>query len=329
MEKALSLFPVVEYWAHFQGIEHQINIISLIALGVVVGIMTGFFGIGGRFLMTPLLNILFNVPYNVAVGSEICQMVGTSSMNIMKLRKMGNVDYKLAALLLGGAIIGVELGAHILEGLKMAGNITLMGKSIGLMFLVLSPVYAGVLLWIGAIIYRESKVAFKGELEMGDMTALQFNMTAKLQTLQIPPMISLPVSGIETISLWVVVSVGFVTGLLVGFLGVGFSFIGMPALIYVLGCPMVVAMSTDLFESLLAMIYGTLSHSLKGNIDLVLVILLLITTTLGVQIGTVLARRFTGPRLRQVFTLVSFLVVLLSVLKIINQFGLTNFPSPF
>src|SRR4030043_760796 len=148
MEKAPPLFPVVEYWARFQGIDYQINNISLIALGLVVGIMTGFFGIGGRFLMTPLLNILFNVPYNVAVGSEICQMVGTSSMNIMKLRKMGNVDYKLAVILLGGAIIGVELGAHILEVLKMAGNITLMGQYIGLMFLILSPAYTGLFLWL-------------------------------------------------------------------------------------------------------------------------------------------------------------------------------------
>ena len=326
MEKALPLFPVVEYWARFQGIDYQINNISLIALGLVVGIMTGFFGIGGRFLMTPLLNIFFNVPYNVAVGSEICQMVGTSSMNIMKLRKMGNVDYKLAVILLGGAIIGVELGAHILEVLKMAGNITLMGQSIGLMFLILSTVYAGLFLWLGAIIYRESKVAFKGNLEIGDMTALQFNMTARLQTIRIRPMISLPVSGIETISLWVVVGVGFVTGLLVGFLGVGFSFIAMPALIYVLGCPMVVAMSTDLFQGLLAMGYGTFSHSLKGNIDLMLVTVLLITTTLGMQMGTALARRFTGPRMRQGFALVSFLIVLLSAFKIVNQLGLTPFP---
>src|SRR4030042_1591503 len=164
MEKALPLFPVVEALARFQGIDYQINNISLIALGLVVGIMTGFFGIGGRFLMTPLLNIFFNVPYNVAVGSEICQMVGTSSMNIMKLRKMGNVDYKLAVILLGGAIIGVELGAHILEVLKMAGNITLMGQSIGLMFLILSTVSAGCVLWFWARVLFPPVWSVSGEL---------------------------------------------------------------------------------------------------------------------------------------------------------------------
>jgi len=208
----------------------------------------------------------------------------------------------------------------------MAGNVSLMGRPIGLMFLILSTVYAALFLWLGSIIYRESKVAFRGDLEISDVTALQFNMTARLQTIRIPPMISFPVSGIATISLWVVVGVGFVTGLLVGFLGVGFSFIGMPALIYVLGCPMVVAMSTDLFQGLLAMGYGTFSHSLKGNIDLMLVTVLLLTTTLGMRMGIALARRFTGPRMRQVFVLVSFLIVLLSAFKIIAQLGLSPFP---
>jgi uncharacterized membrane protein YfcA len=316
----------LEYWAQFPGGAYHVNIIELISLGFTVGIMTGFWGMGGRFVMTPLLNVFFNIPYNVAVGSDICQMVGTSSMNMVKFKIMGTVDYKLACWMIMGAIGGVECGAQMLEFLKSANDLILMGKPLKILFLVLSAIYAALLFWIGTLVYGESKAAYERPKEMGNLTDFQLDVTARLQTLRLPPMISLPVSGIQAVSFWVILGVGFLTGLLVGFLGVGGSFIVLPALIYILGCPMGVAMSTDLFASLLVMGYGTFSHSLKGNIDLILVIVLFLSSTLGMQVGNFGIKKFRGSKVRRGFALIAYSTVLFLALKISSTLGLVSFP---
>jgi uncharacterized membrane protein YfcA len=166
------------------------------------------------------------------------------------------------------------------------------------------------------IIYQESKGPGPQGAAEGVVSPYQPAVTARLQHIQLPPMINLPVSGIEAISLWVILGVGATTGLLVGFLGAGGGFIRMPALIYVIGCPMVVAIGTDLFESLFSLGYGTLSHSFKGNIDLILTVILLISGSLGSQIGGVLAKRFSNSNLRQFFALITFAVVVLLIVKL-------------
>jgi uncharacterized membrane protein YfcA len=130
-------------------------------------------------------------------------------------------------------------------------------------------------------------------------------------------MISLPVSGIESISLWIIILVGLITGLLVGLLGVGGAFIRLPAFIYLIGCPMVVAIGTDFFENLLSMGYGTFSHSMKGNVDLLLVLVLLVTVVLGSQIGIGLARRIHQIKIRVGFAYIAFAAVLLIVVKLL------------
>jgi uncharacterized membrane protein YfcA len=114
------------------------------------------------------------------------------------------------------------------------------------------------------------------------------------------PMVTLPSSGIEAISLWVILAVGFLTGFLSGMLGVGGGFIRMPALVYILilGCPTVVAVGTDLFEIMFSSGYGVLTHGFKGNVHLGLVLALLIGTVVGGQIGASYTRKAGGPRVR-------------------------------
>jgi hypothetical protein len=317
----------MEYGAHFPEVEYHFNILIVIFFGLTVGIMTGFWGMGGRFLMTPLLNIFFNIPYNVGVGSDLSQMVGTSSMNMVKFKIFGTVDYKLACWIMPGAIAGVECGVRFMEVLKFAPDLIVMGRPIRILLLVLSAIYGAVLFWIGTIIYRESKMSDKGTKEIGDFTDLQMDMTARLQTIHASPMISLPGSGIRAVSIWVVLGLGFLAGFLVGFLGVGGSFVVLPAFIYILGCPMGVARSTNLFAGLFIMVYGTFSHSLRGNIDLVLVVVLFLSSTLGIQIGPLFAKRFEGSGVRRAFALVAYCAVLGLALKIFWALGLV--PNPF
>ena len=320
MDPSFHFFPIASYWAQIQGLQIHPNLTGLIVFGFLIGGVTGFFGVGGRLLTSPLLNVLFNVPYNVAVGSDLCQMMGTSTMNILRFKRMSRIDYKLGGWMLAGTIIGVEGGARLLELLKQAGKFSLQGISIAYLPLVMSLVYSALLLWIGLIIYREARASGQEGPADGLISPYQPAMTARLQHIHLPPMITLPVSGIEAISLWVILGVGMTTGLLVGFLGAGGGFIRMPALIYVIGCPMVVAIGTDLFEGIFSLGYGTLSHSLKGNIDLILVVVLLITGSLGNQIGGVLAKRLTNPNLRQIFAFIAFAVVILLVVKLVIKY---------
>ncbi len=316
------LLSSLEYGAHFPEVEYHFNILNLIFFGLAVGIMTGFWGMGGRFLMTPLLNIFFNIPYNVGVGSDLSQMVGTSSMNMVKFRILGTVDYKLACWIMPGAIAGVECGVRVMDVLKFAPDLILMGKPLRVLLLTLTAIYAAVLFWIATILYRDSKAGDKGAKEIGDFTELQMDMTTRIQALHASPMISLPGSGIRAVSLWVVLGVGFLVGFLVGFMGVGGSFIVLPAFIYILGCPMGVARSTDLFAGLFINVYGTISHSLRGNIDLILVIVLFLSCNLGIQIGTFSAKSIEGSRMRRAFALVAYSVVLGLALKIFWALGL-------
>jgi uncharacterized protein len=317
MNSAAPLFPIAAYWAQVQNLNFHDHLFGVILVGFIVGILVGFFGIAGRFLLPPILNAFFSFPYNVAVGSDLGQMLGTSSLNLLKFKGLHNVDYKLGGFMLGGTVVGVEGGAQILEWLKRSGHFWVYGRSIQYLDLVLSLFYVALLLWIGIVVYREARGTSGGEGQAGFFPAEPTALTAKLQHLRLPPMISLPVSGIESISLWIIILVGLITGLLVGLLGVGGAFIRLPAFIYLIGCPMVVAIGTDFFENLFSMGYGTFTHSLKGNVDLLLVMVLLVTVVLGGQIGIGLARRFPQIRIRVGFAYIALGAVLLIALKLL------------
>ncbi len=294
------------------GGDLAVSLTALVLLGFGVGVLVGFFGVGGGFLMTPLLNLVTHVPYNVAVGTDVTQMVGAATMANLRHAGMGYVDYKLGGLMVVGSLVGIEGGARVLELLKHAGVITLGGRALSVMQLVMTLIYAALLFWIGSLVRREAKAALTGESAAAGAVGPEGGaIVGRLRTVNLPPFISLPASGVESISLWVVLGVGAVAGFLTGLLGVSGGFIRMPALIYVLGVPTVVSIGTNLFEMLLSSLYGTLTHSLKGNVELSLVVILLITSTVGAQVGAALNKQFAGPRLQLGFALVIFCVIAL------------------
>jgi hypothetical protein len=192
----------------------------------------------------------------------------------------------------------------------------LFGHRVGVMQLVMTLVYALLLGWIGIMIYRETSAAQRLDTEAQAAAGPMVMPGSRLQTLNLPPMVSLPVSGVDSISLWLILGVGLASGLLTGLLGVSGAFIRMPAMIYVLGVPTVVSLGTNLFELLILAVYGAFTHSLKGNVDLLLVIILLITTTVGSQLGMLLQRKLVGPRTLQLYTGLIFLTILIMLLKL-------------
>lgn len=299
------------------GMDVSTALMSFATLGLIVGFMAGLFGVGGGFLLTPLLNIVFGVPYNIAVGSDLAQMAGMSTAATVRHGRIGNIDYKLGGLMIVGTASGVELGASILEVLKDAGKVTIRQAEIPMMTLVMSAIYMGLLAWIGTVVLRESRQAL-ANLKAGKTDDVQQNwVVQKLSAVRLWPMISLPRSGITSISLWVILGVGFSTGVLAGLLGVGGGFIRMPALIYIVGCPTAVAVGTDLFEIVFSSSYGAFTHGLKGNVNLVLVLGLLVGSTVGAQIGASLTRKIGGPRLRNVFAYIAYVAVIMVAAKLV------------
>ena len=135
------------------------------------------------------------------------------------------------------------------------------------------------------------------------------------------PVISLPVSGIKSISLWCVVILGFGVGVLSGLLGIGGGFIMCPSLIYLFGIPTNVAVGTDLFQIIFTSGYGGLTHFIKGNVDLVLVGCMLCGSLAGSQIGAVLHKRMRGAHVRYYFSLIVLAVVVVILAKFVFKTG--------
>lgn len=285
----------------------------LAGIGFLVGIMGGFFGVGGGFIAGPMMFWL-GVPMNFVVGTDLAHMTGKSIVAARRHRALGHVDAKLGGLMILGTVFGVELGASLIEALEDSGNVnTIIGAT-----------YIVILILISAFTAWESIHALQmirtDRVDVEDAVGFK-GIAGKLHGLNIPPMISLPVSGIASISLWVVIGVGLLTGFLAGFLGVGGGFIRMPLLVYVMGIPTHIAVGTDLFEIIFSAGYGTVTHALKGNVDVMMALLMHTGAALGAQIGASMTRFFAGPRIRLFFSALPFLGAIMVLLRLLGLSG--------
>jgi hypothetical protein len=249
--------------------------------GLLIGILFGFFGMGGSFLVTPALLVMGYEP-NVAVGSGLAFVFGTSVIATLKHRDLGQVDYKLGVSMIVGTTLGIEVGKIGLEYLQ----------HIGLADSVVSVAYVALLGGIGAFVTREALRGGGGGIshdveetegaDEGDDHDIP-DIAKKIQSYHVPPMIAL--RGGITVSLWMVLIVAFFTGLLSGFLGVGGGFIRMPALFYAIGVPVPVAVGTDLFEIVFSGGIGSFLYAQSGAVDLSIVAPLLAGSALGARLG--------------------------------------------
>jgi len=318
----LRLAGPLEGW--FYSISPQgdlsINLPALVILGLVIGTLSGCFGVGSGFLTAPFLNLLGNVPFNVAIGSDLTLMLGSATLANVRRRTLGYVDYKLALLLFWGSVVGLECGAQLLELLKYSGGVSLGHQRVTWLQLGMSVVYLILLGWMAVALLRETGALRARTQPLASKTeAIPEGL--RLKAINLPPMVSLPVSGVGAISLWLILGVGWVSGFLSGFLGVSGAFILMPALIYVLGIPTVVSLGTNLVELFILGMYGAFTHSIKGNVDLLLVIILLFTTTLGNQLGTLIQKSIAGPKAINLYILILFTTISLLFLKLLIQFS--------
>ena len=271
---------------------------GVVMLGFSVGVLTGLFGVGGGFLLTPALKVLFGVPYPVAVGTDLVQIFLTGTVSSYRHGRAGNVELRLGLVLGAGAMAGAEVGLRIQNTLELIGEVSVIG-GITLLDLVLGGLFVVLLASVAVMIWRETR--------SGGGHGVDTRVARALRRIRLRPVMVLPRSGVAGISVWVPVAMGFCVGVLTGLMGVGGGFINFPLLIYALGVPTHVAIGTSALQVVLASGYGAIRHGGQGHVELLLVLLLTAGSVLGVQVGVRLAKRFKGPRIRRLFAAVLLL----------------------
>jgi len=259
--------------------------LSLLAMfsgfGLLIGLLFGFFGMGGSFLVTPAL-LVMGYKTDVAVASGLAFVFGTSVIATLKHRDLGQVDYKLGVLMIAGTTAGIEvgkIGLHWLQDIGLANTVV----SVSYVFLLGA---IGVFITYNAVKGSDDDdggvshdAADDDELDADDIP----DIAKKIQSYRVPPMMKL--RGGVRVSLWMILAVAFLTGLLSGFLGVGGGFIRMPALFYLIGVPVPVAVGTDLFEIVFSGGIGSFLYAIDGAVDLAIVAPLLAGSALGARMG--------------------------------------------
>jgi hypothetical protein len=270
---------------------------GLIILGVGVGIIGGFFGMGGAWMVTPGLNIL-GFPMAFAIGTDIAHMAGKSLISTMRHGKFGNVDYKLGLIMLVGTIVGFEIGAQMVMWLERIGQVD---KYVRWLYLLLLSLIAWMVFADVAKKKRKDREAAASGREVDKLsTGIEWHKT--MHKIKIPPMIHFKEAQIYC-SAWLPITVSFLTGWLAGILGIGGGLIRMPALIYFVGCPTHIAVGTDLFEVMISGLYGTATYTYKGRTELVAAMIMLCGAAVGAQVGTVATKYIKGYGIRIAFGL--------------------------
>ena len=263
--------------------EMSVNVFLLVGLGGIVGILSGMFGVGGGFLMTPLL-FFIGIPPAIAVASEANQILGASTSGAIAHFKRRTVDVKMGMLLVLGGVIGSAFGVEIFRILKDLGQLELIIKLCYVLFLGT----------IGLLMFVESIRALRDIKK--NKKRLKKRHHSWMQGL--PLKVRFRVSNLYISSIPAVV-IGFFVGILASIMGVGGGFIMVPAMIYILGMPTKVVVGTSLFQIIFVTGVTTFLHASKNfSVDIVLATLLLIGGVVGAQIGTRLGLRLQSEQLR-------------------------------
>ncbi len=274
---------------------------GLVALGAGVGLIAGMFGVGGGFLLTPLLSILFHLPLEVAIGTGLCQMIGVAVSAYLRHRRLGQGEVKLDWMMLAGSLVGVGLGAQTVTALAAKGSLVVGGHTIAWAKLVLSISY---IVLLSGIAFWMARDAHRPSLPPG-----MPRPPGPLTRFLLPPMTGLPRSG-HRISAPFTGYIGLVMGFLSGLLGIGGGVALMPILLYGIGLRVHMAAGTGILVLLATSVLGTVAHARAGHVNLQIAMTLLVGSAIGAQIGATLTARLDGQRLRGYFVYLVLLTAL-------------------
>ena len=287
----------------------SVNILGLLAVGCTVGFLSGLFGIGGGALITPILQIFFGIPFEICVGSILAQAIGTSFSATLRHWQLGNVDLKLAITFSGGSIIGVEIGARILEKFKLMGQM-----QIGTQQILAIEFYPKLLFFILLMF-----VAIGILVESTTKQDSQNPPNGLLRSLPVPPYITFPNSGLQKISIFAAAYPALLIGIIPGLLGIGGGVIILPFLIYGYGIRTQMAIGTSLFIVFFSVIFGTISHGVRGNINLALITILLIGSTISAQFGAIATQKINASSIRFYFGFVVLAIDGILLIDLLKQ----------
>ena len=264
--------------------ELSVDVFLLLGMGAGVGVLSGLFGVGGGFLMTPLL-IFIGIPPAVAVASEANQLVATSVSGVLAHWRRGGVDFKMGMVLLAGGVLGSGLGVWLFKLLRGLGQIDL---AISLCYVVFLGIVGALMMAesLRALLRKRKGVARRGKLHRHTwIHGLPLKMRFQKSRLYISAVMPF--------------LIGLLVGLLAAIMGVGGGFIMVPAMIYLLGMPTAMVAGTSLFQILFVVATVTLLQSAANQtVDVILALLLLAGSVVGVQVGSRLGARLPGEQFR-------------------------------
>jgi uncharacterized membrane protein YfcA len=286
----------------------SIAIFLPIGLGLLVGLLSGLFGVGGGFLLTPLL-IMFGIPPTVAAATDSNQIVAASTSGTYAHWKVGNVDFKMGLYLLVGGFLGGLIGVQVIKILRAMGNADFLIKITYVLMLGI----------VGGYMFVESLSSMRKKKVEEVKVKKESGMEAFLKSL--PFQTRFEKSGV-THSMLVPIFLGCLVGILAAIMGVGGGFLMVPVMFYILRMPMHVIVGTSLFQILFTCIEVTFLQSYTNHtVDFTLAVLLLIGSTIGAQVGTVFGRKLKGEQLKVLLAA----IVLVVTVKMV--FDLTLEPS--
>lgn len=269
--------------------EVSVNAFTLIALGGIVGLMSGLFGVGGGFLITPLL-FFIGIPPAIAVATGANQVVASSFSGVLAHLRRKTVDIRMGLVLLGGGIAGSALGVGVFNLLQRVGQVELVVQLSYVVFLGL----------IGLTMLRESLGAL---IASRSAAPPRRRLHEHSWVHRLPWKMKFRASGLY-ISVIPPLLVGLAVGVLAAVMGVGGGFIMVPAMIYLLGMPTKVVIGTSLFQIAAVSAFTTLMHAVSSNtVDIMLAVLLIVGGVVGAQIGTYWGAKLRAEQLRVLLAL--------------------------
>ncbi|MBW1735985.1 MAG: sulfite exporter TauE/SafE family protein [Deltaproteobacteria bacterium] len=278
---------------------NSVNVLLIFAMGCFVGLLSGIFGVGGGFLMTPLL-IMAGIPPTVAAASDSNQIVGASTSGTLAHYRLGNVDFKMGILLLIGGVAGGTVGVQIIKVLRHMGNADFL----------IQITYVLMLGFVGTYMFLESLQGLKKSEGPAKEVAVPVKESRYAQLVKkLPWQTRFEKSGVE-LSILMPLILGIFVGILAAIMGVGGGFIMVPVMVYLLRMPMHVVVGTSLFQILFTCINVTImqAHS-NHTVDFVLALILLIGSTLGAQFGAKISKKLKGDQLKIILASLVLLVM--------------------
>ncbi len=284
-----------DFQAHLQGPALPA---ALVGIGLLVGVLTGLFGVGGGFLIIPLLVVVMGLERTLVVGSSLSFTIGTAAAGAARHRRMKNVDLRTVILIACGALVGTVVGKYAHVGLKQH-----LGP--GRFEITFDSLYLAMLVLIGWVVWRGHRRDGSGR--------------SVLQRMRLGPRIDLPGANLASVSLTGLLGVGLIIGLMKGLLGIGGGVLFMPLLLIVVGLDAHKAVGTSLGVVVLTSIVGTALYGADGNVNLALVMVLLAGSTVGVQIGAWLCRRLHAGLIQRYFVVVVALAACLVIISLLGR----------